>query len=149
MRTPDLLRVERHIRRLAGRAIGDFDLIRNNDRILVALSGGKDSWTLLHILSSLQRAGPGELFPHCRDGPSRVPGFQTETMEAYLAAKGYDHRVVHAPIHDTMLENSSPMTFRARSAPASGAGSCTRRRRNWAARWPSATTGRTLSRRSS
>ena len=58
MRTPDLLRVERHIRRLAGRAIGDFDLIRNNDRILVALSGGKDSWTLLHILSSLKERAP-------------------------------------------------------------------------------------------
>jgi tRNA 2-thiocytidine biosynthesis protein TtcA len=49
---------ERRIRRLVGRAINDFGLIRNRDRILVALSGGKDSWTLLHILESLRKRAP-------------------------------------------------------------------------------------------
>jgi len=45
---------EHHIRRLTGRAIGDFGLIQDHDRILVALSGGKDSWTLLHMLDNLR-----------------------------------------------------------------------------------------------
>jgi tRNA 2-thiocytidine biosynthesis protein TtcA len=108
MRTPDLLRVERHIRRLAGRAIGDFDLIRNNDRVLVALSGGKDSWALLHILSSLKERAPVSFSLIAVTVHPGFPGFQTETMEAYLAAKGYDHRIVHAPIHDTMLEKLKP-----------------------------------------
>ncbi len=50
--------LERVIRRLVGRAIGDFGLIEDRDRILVGLSGGKDSWTLLHILEGLRRRAP-------------------------------------------------------------------------------------------
>ena len=46
------------IRREVGRAIGAFDLIQAGDRILVALSGGKDSWTLLHVLHALRARAP-------------------------------------------------------------------------------------------
>ena len=95
---------ERRIRRLVGRAIGDFGLVENGDRILVALSGGKDSWTLLHILDSLRRRAP----VHFSLVPVTVhpgfPGFNTGSMEAYLRARGHEYRIVQAPIHEALIE---------------------------------------------
>ncbi len=106
MRTAD--RLERRIRRHAGRAIGDFTLIQNNDRILAALSGGKDSWTLLHILNSLRRRAPVNFSLVAVTVHPGFPGFQTDRIEAYLREQGYEHRIVHAPIHEMMLEKLTP-----------------------------------------
>ena len=51
-------RLERRIIRDASRAIADFSLIREGEKILVACSGGKDSYTLLHVLQRLQERAP-------------------------------------------------------------------------------------------
>ena len=99
---------EHHIRRLTGRAIGDFGLIRNNDRILVALSGGKDSWTLLHVLDSLRRRAPISFSLIAVTVHPEFPGFQTSIMEEYLRAHDFEYRIVHAPIHHLMLDKLSP-----------------------------------------
>ncbi len=98
----------RRIRRLAGRAIGDFGLIRNGDRILVALSGGKDSWTLLHVLEELRRRAPVQFSLTVVTVHPGFPGFQTGGIERYLRERGYEHRLVHAPIHELMLEKIAP-----------------------------------------
>jgi tRNA 2-thiocytidine biosynthesis protein TtcA len=99
---------ERRIRRLTGRAISDFGLIENRDRVLVALSGGKDSWTLLHTLDSLRRRAP----VHFSLVPVTVhpgfPGFETGPLEAYLRSRDFEYRIVRAPIHETMLEKLTP-----------------------------------------
>ncbi len=50
--------LERNLLRKAGRAIGDYSLIEAGDRVMVALSGGKDSWALLHVLEKLRRKAP-------------------------------------------------------------------------------------------
>ncbi len=96
--------LEHGIRRLAGRAIGDFGMIEHHDRILVALSGGKDSWTLLHVLQSLQRRAPVAFSLIAVTIHPGFPGFQTDSIENYLRARGVEHRVVDAPIHRMMLE---------------------------------------------
>ena len=100
--------LERRIRRLAGKAVGDFDLIQNKDRILVALSGGKDSWTLLHVLDSLRQRAPVSFSLFAVTVHPGFPGFQTGPIEAYLQERGYEYRIVHAPIHEIMLKKLKP-----------------------------------------
>jgi tRNA 2-thiocytidine biosynthesis protein TtcA len=95
---------ERRIRRFVGRAIDDFGLIESRDRILVALSGGKDSWTLLHILENLRRRAPVPFSLVPVTVHPGFPGFETARIEAYLRSQNYEHRIVRAPIHETMLE---------------------------------------------
>jgi len=96
--------LEHRIQRATGRAIADFGLIRHGDRILVALSGGKDSWTLLHILENLRRKAPVSFSLVAVTVHPGFPGFQIAGIESYLAERGYEHRTVHAPIHQLMLE---------------------------------------------
>ena len=99
---------EHRIRRLTGRAIGDFGLIRNNDRILVALSGGKDSWTLLQVLESLRKRAPISFTLIAVTVHPGFPGFQTAMMEEYLRGHDFEYRIVHAPIHRLMLDKLTP-----------------------------------------
>ncbi len=99
---------ERRIRRMAGRAIGDFELIQNGDRILVALSGGKDSWTLLHILSALRKRAPVHFSLVAVTVHPGFPGFQTSGIESFLREQGHEYHIIPAPIHDLMLEKLSP-----------------------------------------
>jgi len=100
--------LEHRIQRFIGRAIGDFDLIRHKDRILVALSGGKDSWTLLHMLERLRRKAPVSFSLVAVTVHPGFPGFRTEGIESYLQVHGYEYRIVPAPIHGLMLDKLSP-----------------------------------------
>ncbi len=104
----NLDRMEHDIRRLAGRAIGDYGLVEDGDRILVALSGGKDSFTLLRILQSLQKRAPVAFSLIAVTVHPGFPGFQTQRIEDYLETRGVEHRVVHAPIHKLMIEKLTP-----------------------------------------
>jgi tRNA 2-thiocytidine biosynthesis protein TtcA len=96
------------IRRLVGRAIGDFGLIRNHDRILVALSGGKDSWTLLHVLEDLRRRAPVSFSLVAVTVHPGFPGFDTSAMERSLREQEYEFRIVQAPVHDLLIEKLDP-----------------------------------------
>lgn len=100
--------LEHHIRRLTGRAIGDFGLIQDHDRILVALSGGKDSWTLLHVLDSLRQRAPIGFSLIAVTVHPGFPGFNTGLMEDYLSSHDFEYRVIPAPIHELMLEKLTP-----------------------------------------
>lgn len=102
------LLLERRIRRMTGRAIGDFGLIQNGDRILVALSGGKDSWTLLHILNALRRRAPVGFSLVAVTVHPGFPGFRTEGIESFLRGLGHEYRIIPAPIHELMHEKLSP-----------------------------------------
>ena len=99
---------ERRIRRLVGRAISDFGLIENRDRILVALSGVKDSWTLLHMLESLRQRAPVQFSLVPVTVHPGFPGFKTGLMEAYLRSRSSEYRIVRAPIHETMIDKLTP-----------------------------------------
>ena len=81
------------IKRLTGKAIGDFNLIENGDKILIGVSGGKDSYTLLHILESLRKRAPIDfkLFPVTVD--SGFPGFRKEIIEEHLKKQGFNYLI--------------------------------------------------------
>jgi len=72
------------IKRSTGRAIGDFNLIEEGDRIAVGISGGKDSYTLLHVLQALRRKAPirYELIPVTID--AGFPGFRSDVIKGHL-----------------------------------------------------------------
>ncbi len=78
----------KRLRRLAGQAIADFDMINAGDRVMVCLSGGKDSYGLLDVLLSLRAHAPVgfELIAFHLD--QRHPGYPADVLPRYLQAQG-------------------------------------------------------------
>jgi tRNA 2-thiocytidine biosynthesis protein TtcA len=71
-----------------GRAIGDFDMIREGDRVLLGVSGGKDSLSLLHILRHLQSYAPVKFQLGVITVDPEVEGFDPHSLCAYYEALG-------------------------------------------------------------
>ncbi len=106
MKTP----LFKSITRLVGKAIGDFGLIEGGDRILVALSGGKDSWTLLLALRELQRKAPisfhlGAVTVH--PGPEI---FDCAGIQERLSGEDIPYWIIPADIVEVVKENLTPGT---------------------------------------
>jgi tRNA 2-thiocytidine biosynthesis protein TtcA len=74
----------RKVKRLTGQAVGDFNLIEDGDRIAVAVSGGKDSYALLHILTQLQRRAPINYELIAVNVDAGFPGYRKDILEDYL-----------------------------------------------------------------
>ena len=82
------------LRRLAGQAIGDFRLIEPGDRVMVCVSGGKDSFGLLDVLLSLQRKSPAKFELVAVNLDQKQPGFPAHVLPQYLEARGVPYRIV-------------------------------------------------------
>ena len=80
--------LEKRLLRDAGRAIADFNLIEPGDRILVGISGGKDSFTLLHVLQQLKRSAPIHFSLVACNLDQGHPGFPAGDLESYLRSTG-------------------------------------------------------------
>ncbi len=87
-------RLEKRIIRDASRAIADFSLIGEGDRILVACSGGKDSYTLLHVLQRLQERAPIDFSLVAVNLDQGQPGFPAHLIEDHFKAVGVPYKMV-------------------------------------------------------
>ncbi|HET9554065.1 MAG TPA: tRNA 2-thiocytidine(32) synthetase TtcA [Anaeromyxobacteraceae bacterium] len=90
----ELERLERRITRATAQAIADFGLVEAGDRILVGCSGGKDSYTLLHVLMRLRERAPIHFDLVAVNLDQGQPGFPAHVLEGHFQAVGVPYRMV-------------------------------------------------------
>jgi tRNA 2-thiocytidine biosynthesis protein TtcA len=87
-------KLAKRLRRQVGQAIGDFRLIEEGDRVMVCVSGGKDSYGLLDVLLALQEKSPVRFELIAVNLDQKQPGFPARVLPEYLAARGVAYRIV-------------------------------------------------------
>ena len=91
----DAARLEKRLLKATGTAITDFQLIEEGDRILVAISGGKDSLTLLHLLQRLRERAPINFDLIAVNLDQGQPGFPANVIRDHLERVGVEYRMLH------------------------------------------------------
>jgi tRNA 2-thiocytidine biosynthesis protein TtcA len=96
--------VEKKLGRAVSRAIADFSMIEEGDRLLVAVSGGKDSYTMLHVLRSLQRKAPVRFELRVVNVDQGHPGYPGHVLREYMAREGYDFTMIEEDTYSIVTE---------------------------------------------
>jgi tRNA 2-thiocytidine biosynthesis protein TtcA len=87
-------KLAKRLRRQVGEAIGDFGMIEPNDRVIVCLSGGKDSYAMLDVLMALREKSPVPFELVAVNLDQKQPGFPAQVLPAYLGRLGVPFRIV-------------------------------------------------------
>ena len=104
-------KLQKKIRRNTGKAIADYNMIEDGDRIMVCLSGGKDSFTMLDILIGLKKSAPISFDLIAVNLDQKQPGFPSHILPEYLEKLGVEYKVVeedtYSIVQDKLVEGKT------------------------------------------
>ncbi|MBX7115745.1 MAG: tRNA 2-thiocytidine(32) synthetase TtcA [Myxococcaceae bacterium] len=107
-RVHDCSKLEKSLLGHVGRAISDWKLIEEGDRVMVAVSGGKDSYTLLHLLRQLQQRAPVSFELVAVNLDQGHPNYPGERLENWLKDNGYAYRMLKEDTYSVVMEKLKP-----------------------------------------
>jgi len=107
----DFVKPPKSLLRNVGRAVADYEMIKEGDRILLGLSGGKDSLSLLHILLHLQRHAPIDFHVAALTVDPMIDGFDPSILKPYLAELGVPYFYKQQPIMEEAKERIKGDSF--------------------------------------
>ncbi|HSH49144.1 MAG TPA: tRNA 2-thiocytidine(32) synthetase TtcA [Halomonas sp.] len=102
----ELNRLHKKLRRQVGNAIVDYQMINADDRVMVCLSGGKDSYTMLELLRSLQRSAPISFSLVAVNLDQKQPGFPEHVLPDYLDSIGVDYHILERDTYSVVKEKT-------------------------------------------
>lgn len=97
-------KLQKRLRGLAGKAVVDFSMIADGDKVLAAISGGKDSFVMLDMLLHLQKVAPIDFSVVAVNLDQKQPGFPAHILPAYFESKGIDYFIIDKDTYSIVKE---------------------------------------------